>query len=147
MTQEEKQLLIKDLCARLPYKVKCFCKWAKEAPNCTVGCIQEISTFLLDELEIMDKPEYSCQVSEIKPYLRPISSITDDEINELDEVCDGIFSIYDTNIEVLSMLEWEDSFENILKGNDWLNKHHFDYRGLIPMGLALEAKDGMYKTK
>ena len=72
--------------------------------------------------------------------------MTDDEINELDKVCDGIFNIYDTNIEVLSMLEWEDSFENILKGNDWLNKKMFDYRGLIPIGLALEAKEDMYKS-
>lgn len=28
---------------------------------------------------------------------------------------------------------------------DWLLAHHFDYRGLIPMGLALEATEGMYK--
>ena len=136
MTQEEKQLLLKDLCARLPYEVKGLHR----------GEIQRL--LIMDSFGSYQVNGYDAWFNlnsvDFKPYLRPIDSMTDDEINELDEVCDGIFNIYDTNIEVLSILEWEDSFENILKGNDWLNAHHFDYRGLIPMGLALEAKEGMY---
>ena len=125
MTQEEKQLLLKDLCTRLPYGVKCFCKWSKEVPNGTVGCIQELSTFLLDELEIMDNPEYDCQVSEIKPYLRPMLSMTEDEEDELNSARMGNYG------------------EDV----DWLNEHHFDYRGLIEKGLALEAPEGMYNIE
>ena len=134
MTQEEKQVLLKDLCARLPYGVKCFCKWSKEVPNGTVGCIQELSTFLLDELEIMDNPEYDCQVSEIKPYLRPMSSMTEEEL---------------FNYKHLDLLNYSnDGFEMPnFHSIDWLLSHRFDYRGLIEKELALEAPEGMYKTE
>ena len=60
----------------------------------------------------------------IKPYLRPMSSMTEEEKDTYD-------------IMVLCNASWV--------VDDWLNYHHFDYRGLIPMGLALEAKKGMYK--
>lgn len=120
MIQEEKQLLFKDLCGRLPYGVKCFCKWSKEAPNGTVGCIQEISAFLLDEFDLMDEPEYGCQVSEIRPYLRPMSSMTEEEKKEY----------------------WK---HGGIEQFDYLNSIYVDYRGLIEKGLALEAPEGMYE--
>lgn len=145
MTQEEKQLLFKDLCARLPYGVKCFCKWSKEAPNGTVGCVQGISAFLLDEFDLMDEPEYGCQVSEIKPYLRPMSSMTDEEYEEYEKAND---LDTDDSSETLKENMRAKSRVRISKwyhGVDWLNEHHFDYRGLIEKGLALEAPEGMYK--
>lgn len=136
MTQEEKQILIKDLCARLPYHTKCYCKWSKEASNGTSGCIQELSTFLLDECEIMDNPEYDCQVSEIKPYLRPLSSMTDDERDKFRELGGVMSHNVQNDTWVLCAFAPE--------AYDWLNQHHFDYRGLIDKGLALEAPEGMY---
>ena len=63
--------------------------------------------------------------NDFKPYLRPMSSMTEDEEDELNSARMGNYG--------------EDA--------DWLNAHHFDYRGLIPLGLALEATEGMYKTE
>jgi hypothetical protein len=125
MTQEEKQLLLQDLCARLPYGVQCSCTWSHEVPNGTIGCIQELSTFLIDEIEIIDNPEYDCQICDVKPYLRPMSSMTEEERKEFFEK----WGLDGWNINTF----------------DWLNSHHFDYRGLIEKGLALEAPEGMYK--
>jgi len=114
MTQEEKQLLIKDLCARLPYGVKVLlhgsftdslCKTL--APNHIFGLQKE--------------------VLDVKPCLRPMSSMTDEEINEFILMSDTVLWLGDK--KSTSIL----SFEQI----DWLNAHHFDYRGLIEKGLAI----------
>ena len=118
MTQENKELLLKDLCSRLSYSVK-------------VQVNNEICTLI----EI-DYEESSCGVKhidghlsgeyieEVKPYLRPMSSMTEEEYNKYSE-----------------LLRKSNSYEVV----DWLNEHHLDYRGLTPMGLALEATEGMYK--
>lgn len=129
MTQEEKQLLIKDLCGRLPYGVKglhreqvheLFTIDGREVNN---GCIQ------------VDGYDAWFSVDTFKPYLRPMSSMTEEE----KELMKGSVICFN-ELEGNSTL-----FDEI--GLDWLNANHFDYRGLIPMGLALEAKEGMYKTK
>ena len=132
MTQEDKELLLKDLAARLLYGVQCSCTWSHEVPNGTTGCIQELSTFLIEEIEIMDNPEYDCQICEIKPYLRPMSSMTEEERNEfvklhIDDRLEGKIELCDASCM------------------DFKNAHHFDYRGLIEKGLALVAPEGMYK--
>ena len=126
MTNEEKQLLLKDLCARLPYKVKGV--YARtDIKNLSI-C--EITAHLYCEMEesFNGKEKY-----EFIPYLRPMSSMTEEEENEL--VKDAVISGYN-----------DDSVFNSYIITDWLNAHHFDFRGLIPMGLALEAPKGMYKT-
>lgn len=104
MTEQDKQLLLKDLCARLPYGVIVH--------SLGIPHEQKLVSY------IPDIEHYS-----IKPYLRPISSMTEEE-----EI------YYNTIYITLKFYEKE----------DWLNAHHFDYRGLIPMGLALEAPEGMY---
>ena len=118
MTQEEKQLLIKDLCARLPYGVKINIKsdYTREMED------TELTPYHLDGLG------YNAEYRNLRPYLRPMSSMTEEEKSEY-------FNSYD----------WE-YFE---EGTpfDWLNEHHFDYRGLIEKGLALEAPEDMYKTE
>ena len=124
MTQQEKQLLLKDLCARLPYHPQCYCKLLEKAPNDTNVYVQELSTFVIDEIEIMDDPQFKCQICDVKPYLRPMSSMTEEEQYDWTHTW-----IMDTTHEKY----------------DWLNAHHFDYRGLIEKGLAIEAPDGMYK--
>lgn len=127
MTQEDKDLLFKDLSARLTYKVKCYCEWKEPAPNGTSGMIDGLSTFLLEEFESMDEYE-DVPIKSVQPYLRPMSSMTEEERAKKDELFGSY--ILDNNPAYI----------------DWLNAHHFDYRGLIEKGLALEAPEGMYKT-
>ena len=119
MTQEEKQLLLKDLCARLPYGVKVNFRSNIEV-LCEVHIYQSVQT-VVGERGIL----YDIDMPNVKPYLRPMSSMTEEEYEEF-------------GYDVLRYTPRE---------FDWLNKHHFDYRGLIEKGLALEAPEGMYKIK
>ena len=123
MTQEEKELLLKDLCARLPYCPKCECDWKKTAPNGTVGYIDELSTFLIEQFEFADEFD-DIPIKSIKPYLRSMSSMTEEEKEEFNKI-------------KLSYHFDEDAY--ILM--DWLNAHHFDYRNLIEKGLAIEVTE------
>lgn len=122
--QEDKELLLKDLSSRLPYSTLCYCKWAKDAPNGTSGCVDEVSTYLLEELEIIGDLNYECQICEIKPYLRPMSSMTEEEWKEYRDI-------------ICCLVENCEAWNEV----DWLNKHHFDYRGLIEKGLAIEVTE------
>ena len=126
MTQEEKQLLLADLCARLPYKVKGV--YARtDIKNLSI-C--EITTHLYGEMEESFNGKEKC---EFIPYLRPMSSMTrDEEIEWLTITLGGT--------------DWL-LIDNFDKAVDWLLAHHFDYRGLIEKGLALEAPEDMYKTE
>ena len=107
MTQEEKELLLKDLCARLPYEV--MIKGLDKAEPLTI----KILAFNM----VMSGNLYL-------PYLRPMSSMTEEEVNEYNIAIDKDIAP-----------------ERIV---DWYNLHHFDYRGLIEKGLALEAPKDMY---
>lgn len=131
MKQEDKELLLQDLCARLPYNPWVLVEFE--------GSNQEWKTTLQQEYcvgYISGKITklYSREIT-VKPYLRPLISMTEDE--EI-EFC---MTVFDT---VLRITEKKHtclvSFEQI----NWLNAHHFDYRGLIEKGLALEAPEGMY---
>lgn len=142
MTQEEKQLLFKDLCARLPYGIKCQIDYDNEE-DADLGidryCDDRIVSICVEteEIGLYEASEYFYP-DEIKPYLRPMSSMTEEEKKELGNfVAAGMFA--SQNNDHLFQLARE-----ALLG-DFFNKRHIDYRGLIPMGLALEAKDGMYK--
>ena len=128
MTQEEKQLLLIDLCARLPFGVMVsvqgnefdFYKYPYQ--------LTAISKFGLDSFCKVYHPVYTPfgvpKVEDVKPYLRPMSSMTKEE-------CAFYFAIDESSATCI----------------DWLNAHHFDYRGLIEKGLALEAPKDMYKTE
>ena len=130
MTQEEKQLLLIDLCGRLPYGV-------------VVNKNPVNESFTWKELQdFQDGKIY-------KPYLRPMSSMTDEEREEWAD-------LFNLELDKLNEIEDEDKAEELAPyyfgkshqvSIDWLNKKGFDYRGLIPMGLALEAPEGMYKTE
>ena len=115
MTQEEKHLLIKDLCARLPYGVIVSYKVGKNTPVNRV-----LTGKALDELVRGSYADEWLKCS-FKPYLRPMSSMTEEEASGLTHLIRESWEFY-----------------------DYLNAHHFDYRGLIEKGLALEAKEGMY---
>ncbi len=132
MTIEERQLLLKDLCARLPYGVM-----AK--PNKGVGFTPARVTAITDYIDVKVTLEGSLilPLDMVQPYLRPMSSMTEEEVFEFIQISDSVLRIGEKKLTCILSLEQM----------DWLNAHHFDYRGLIPMGLALEAPEDMYKTE
>ena len=141
MTKEEKQLLLIDLCARLPYGVQCHIKhiyhlsgWIDEGDVILTGFRQDEFTKETEPLFCNPGGNHKIvfPLDSVKPYLRPMSSMTEDE--KLDYIALGDIKRY-TNPQYAYLIS-----EQL----DYLNAHHFDYRGLIPMGLALEAPKDMY---
>ena len=122
MTQEDKKLLLQDLCARLPYSVKV--KHLLDTYPSDLLCIDaEKNVVYVNHYGREGKYKIEC----IRPYLRPMKSMTEEEENQFQDV-----NLYELPYRV--------------EGLDWLNAHHFDYRGLINDGLALEAPEGMYNN-
>lgn len=117
MTQEQKDLLLKDLCARLPYGVKAQTTFI----NSQTKKRTDIGTDVLSTVEILMLTD---GYEEHKPYLFPLSSMTDEQKNEYQHITERW--MYDSSYSISDSI-------------DWLNKNHFDYRGLIPMDLALDA--------
>lgn len=155
MTQEEKQLLLQDLCARLPYGVKCNVWYGPKSP-----ALNEKDKYTDDILETINPKKGNCTfhhaigydfgffpVEHVKPYLRQMSSMTEKEKNEIEEITECNFHVINDG-SIVSNNSYAGavftSHYDAFKIVDWLNKNHFDYRGLIPMGLALEALEGMY---
>lgn len=145
MTQEErKELLLKDLCTRLPYGVKVKFK-VNEVIAIEEKVIYNVDgeySYITDgksylTLDII-KAFFNNYLDEIKPYLFPLSSMTEEQYEEF-----RIKSGWDG--------EWEDikqgkfscigyiGLDYLYDSIDWFNKNHFDYRDLIPMGLAIDA--------
>lgn len=122
MNQEDKELLLKDLCARLPYKVKV--NEAIHGDFTLIGLTNE-RVFTTCEIEGCHN---DFPIENIKPYLFPMSSMTEEERRTLDSMCNGV--------EMMSRLSGLKMFD---KAFDWLGKNCFDYRGLIPKGLAIDA--------
>lgn len=145
MAQENKQLLLTDLCVRLPYKtmVKCITDYRHEFD-------EELSV-----IHIMNFYQW-----DTKPYLRPMSSMTEEERKEFSKLlvkryceedweghistsyCIEIDNVYTDDEDGI---KYPSAFS--IDAIDWLNAHHFDYRGLIEKGLAIEAPEGMYDLK
>ena len=130
MNQEEKQLLLKDLCARLPYKIR--------VKVSEVSYPVEFDVQMLAEIKNNNWYEYPI------PYLRPMSSMTEEEKEEISQKLN-----YEFYIDEDAALCAEDERHRIRLDLievyiDWLNKNHFDYRGFIEKGLAIEAAEGMY---
>lgn len=133
MTQEEKQLLFKDLCARLSYGVFIHYHWSREGNTIDEDRELDFSDVETLKYDIENPQNDWCEIS-WKPYLRPMSSMTEEEL---------------FNYKHLDLLDYSnDGFEMPnFRSIDWLLSQHFDYRGLIEKGLALEAPEGMYKTE
>ena len=128
MTKEEKELLLTDLCGRLHYGIKV--QYNNEIYN-----IDYISA-LYEEVKLDIPDNYTVGISEIKPYLRPMSSMTEEEYKELKSISSYYgFAPYEY------IGDWCPNYEMI----NWLNAHHFDFHNLIEKGLAIKASKGMYK--
>jgi len=141
MTDEEKQLLLKDLCARLPYGVV-----IKDTYSGHYGRLVEIGNTFAYFISELNGNTLDVQVGYVKPYLRPMSSMTEEEKKERNFYC-GYKPYYEEEDCGESYLTEDDMPDYI----DWLNAHQFDYRidpltrkTLIESGLALKAPDGMY---
>ena len=120
MKQEHKELLRRDLCARLPYGIKASYYGADE--ECETW--DEVDGVAFDYVEI---GQYSLPIERVKPYLFPLSSMNEEQKMFLKQQnwCIAIST--------------SGTVETTIEGIDCINKNHFDYRGLIPMGLALDA--------
>lgn len=151
MTPEEKQLLLKDLCARLPYNVHCCVYTMNGKVREEDDILYEVRTLgeNVQTLKLLNEhPDECLMIYQVKPYLRPMSSMTDEEREEWAD-------LFNLELDKLNEIDDENKAEELAPyyfgkshqvSIDWLNKNMFDYRGLIPMGLALEAKEGMYES-
>ena len=147
MKQEDKDLLIQDLCARLPYGVKCkmgnydyiicdislerqydvFYNSRRDFPIGVIGTEDNGNTFYTSVYE-----------KHVKPYLFPLLSMTEEQKEEYNFVCnkdldalsEAVFNCTYVKTRIATPLYY---------GIDWLNAHHFDYRGLIEKGLAIDC--------
>lgn len=146
MTQKDKQLLLTDLCGRLPYGVNV--KTTGDNESYTLLSINPNKNIALIGLDFGDVYATSkIKIDEVKPYLRSMSSMTEEESAELLNI---ISEWFDKELFYLTeepFLEYALSRINYSISPllfDWLNAHHFDYRGLIDKGLALETPEDMY---
>ena len=122
MNTKDKEILLKDLCARLPYGVKI--NESTQGDFTVIGLTTE-RVFTTCETEGCHN---DFPIECIKPYLRPMSSMTEEEQRTLDSMCNGV--------EMVSRLSGLKMFD---KAFNWLDENHFDYRGLIEKGLAIDA--------
>ena len=136
MTQEDKSLLLKDLCARLPYGLKVKCeKYSFPVTILYGGNIDEVKFIETGGIE---------NICAIKPYLFPLSSMTEEQKKEISKRY-KLHTYYGLCIEITNHSEgyWDDdnscNLQDYLWLVDWFNKNHFDYRGLIEKGLAIDA--------
>lgn len=148
MTQEDKELLLRDLCTRLPFNNHLVEYKGEEynvlgiAHGRLILC-KPFMSYTLNEHPL---------VEEVKPYLFPLSSMTDEQKKELLELtgyearCEEScgFDSWGFYVNIVGEYKYEDGEESIVFypddiGIDWLNKNHFDYRGLIEKGLAIDA--------
>ena len=117
MTKEDKELLLKDLCARLPYGVICEFTY-------TDGRKENFKF----------EGKHFDYLVECKPYLRPLSSMTEEEKEEYDKFFTTITA------KEANFGKWISPADDVAL-IDWYNKHHFDYRGLIEKGLAIAVTE------
>ena len=134
MKQEDKELLLKDLSSRLPYGIKIELTWWVMGEG---TCIN--TTLEPDQIEqlLNDKDGNT----EIKPYLRPMSSMTEEEKKEISVLLNYEFYIDDDYALVAEDDRHRIRLDLIQVYIDWLNANMFDYRGLIPKDLAIEVTE------
>ena len=153
MTPKDKELLLKDLCARLPYEVVGKCeidasydtlfdtKFQTHIFDARVYGLKEDLLLVTPLIEDRDEQEFANEevadgvdILDFKPYLFPMSSMTEEQKKEYN-LLQNFVPIYYYGFDIMVDKELYDTWESI----DYLNAHHFDYRGLIEKGLAIDA--------
>ena len=159
MTQIEKELLLKDLCTRIPYGVVGKCEidasydtsfdtiFQTHKFNAVVYGFKEDLLFVTPLIEDRDEQTFAeeevadgVDILDFTPYLFPLSSMTSEQLFEVQEILgkneieigNGFLHIIDSDRNTITYLE-------ILALLEWFYKNHFDIYGLIPMGLAIDA--------
>lgn len=133
----EKKLLAKDLNAILSYGVECRVFNGEKYEQRYGKKAFDIELTPEWYLTILSDSGYEG----VKPYLRPMSSMTEREQRQFDSFCVIDEEAWKGN----GIIGFKNQARIMAEAIDWLNAHHFDYRGLIEKGLALEAPEGMYK--
>lgn len=139
MTQENKELLIKDLCARLPYGVKCDINDNK--PYTLSSISNDCDGILIRFKEQKNGFNMEVYLSEVKPYLFPLSSMTEEQWNNAPRVnlTEFTFESLKCGCFTLASYTCENNLYDLIEFINWLIENHFDIYGLIPMGLANDA--------
>ena len=114
-----KEILIRDLCARLPYGVKVLY-------DNKVFSIDYVSS-IHEEIKLDTRDNYTINVSDVKPYLFPLSSMTEEQ------------KMFLRQQNWCIAISTSGTIETTVEGIDWLNKNHFDINNLIPIGLGIDA--------
>ena len=131
MTQEDKELLLRDLSARLPYGVKGIITYDESNTTFTVEGIDN------NVLHLSDAEE--CYVEDFKPCLRPTSSMTEEEKEELKEIGSEYLEKWENAQD--SIDRWRVDAEISCKRSEFYNSHLLDWHGLIPKGLAIAVTE------
>ena len=150
MKQEDKILLVKDLCSRLPYGVR-VCHIASEFS----GVLHDISVLhmyegnsdsdkydsIVDYVADIDffGDGYPYEIEEFKPYLFPIASISSEQLKEVSEILGKDVEVFDNYLNIVEHTRDTFSYLELDALFDWFNKNHFDYRNLIEKGLAIDC--------
>lgn len=152
MTDEQKELLSNDLSARLPYRVKIKTDYYQTATlisirkNISLNSGKDLSVTY--DISGKDEPfqmeeRWGTPISEIKPYLFPMSSMTEEQRAEYESLCIKETSEYS---DLYGIIFAKDHYYDTIESIDYLYKNHIDVRGLIPMGLAIDATGlGIYR--
>ena len=151
MTQEDKSLLLKDLCGRLPYGIKVGTTDNNDSLENIWKNVWDIYMLFNNTFDInvklihcIEDDDKLIDISEVKPYLFPLSSMTEEQKKEISKRY-KLHTYYGLYIEITNHSEgyWDDdnscNLQDYLWLVDWFNKNHFDYRGLIEKGLAIDA--------
>ena len=133
MDKRNKELLAKDICARLPYGVKVGFSDKDSVPFHIVNYNLSVRELEVEEESLNSNlvVKHIYPIDYYRPYLRPMSSMTDEEADQFAFISD----------QFLDNGEREEVWDLVI---DWLNEHHFDHRHLIEKGLALKAPKNMY---
>ena len=149
MEKPDRELLIKEISSRLPYGIQAKGMYEEEADynipinhnETIIGHVDGIEHLGFDDGEVYIVIEgIPCELSDVCIYLRPMSSMTEEEKNELYTAIDWYGEIDETG-NVYTKGQEKVYRETFYEYTDWLNAHHFDYRGLIERGLAIEVTE------
>lgn len=147
MTQNEKDLLLKDLSTRLQYGVKVHISTWNEDTMEYEDKADEVYSINKDGYIRTVNEDYEFEIEDVKPYLLPLSGMSDEQIEELKDLCNMYDPVHDTDpyedwgmlLIIKHCMDDEYHFKFNFKLLEFLNKNRLDYCGLISMGLAIDA--------